>query len=123
MDNEDEDVATERSPLLSQSDSAASNSKPPVTPLVHSPRLIVVLLSFIIFVIMFGAFLTYTPSIRLYEDIICRHYYDNVGGEGYAALNDKIDEQRCKWPKIQEELAIVVGGLQFVDSVPGNLPW
>ena len=65
----------------------------------------------------------FTPSLRVFEDIICHHYYDNMEGEGHIALSGKIDEELCKGPEIQEELAIVMGGLQFAESISGTMTW
>lgn len=120
VDEDEEDAPSERSSLLSQSDSTDSSTEPPLLPLVHSPPYIVALLSVVIFVFMFGSFLMITPFLRVFEDILCHRYYDKIEGAGHVALSGKIDEGLCKGPEIQEELAIIVGGLQFADSVPGN---
>jgi hypothetical protein len=121
-DEDEEDASSERSSLLSRSDSADSGAEPPLLPLVRSSPLIVALLSVVIFVFMFGSCLMITPLLRVFEDIICHRFYDKIEGEGHVALSGKIDEGLCKGPEIQGELAIIVGGLQFADSVPGNAP-
>ena len=69
---------------------------------------------------MFGSFLTIAPGLRIFEDIICRHYYDDIKGAGHISLTGDIDEEFCKGDEVQEELAIVMGGMGFTDSVPGN---
>jgi hypothetical protein len=120
IDDDEEGAPSETSSLLSHSDSMDSNAEPPLLPLVHSPRLIVFMVSLVIFVIMFGAFLIITPSLRVYEDIICHHYYDKMEGGDHVSLSEKIGEELCKEPEIQEELAIIVGGQQIGDSIPGN---
>lgn len=120
VEGDEQDAPSDRSPLLSSSDSAGSSGEPPLLPLVRSPSLIVALMSVVIFIFMFGSFLMVTPYIRVFEDIVCHRYYDKIEGEGHVALNGKIDEGLCKGPEIQEELAIILGGLQFADSVPGN---
>lgn len=69
--------------------------------------------------LMFGNCFLIAPQLRVYEDIICRHYYDEIKGQGHISLTEDIDESLCKIDEIQEELAIVVGGLSLADSVPG----
>lgn len=70
--------------------------------------------------LMFGNYFLVAPQLRVYEDIICRHYYDEIKGQGHIALTEDIDESLCKIDEIQEELAILVGGLSVADSVPGK---
>jgi hypothetical protein len=70
--------------------------------------------------LMCGNYFSVAPQLRVYEDIICRHYYDEIKGQGHIAFTEDIDESLCKIDEIQEELAIVVGGLSVADSVPGN---
>ena len=62
------------------------------------------------------------PQLRVYEDIICRHYYDEIKGQGHIALTEDIDESFCKIDEIQEELAVIMGGLSVVDSIPTERP-
>jgi hypothetical protein len=69
---------------------------------------------------MFGNFFMIAPQLRIYEDIICRHYYDEIKGQGHIALSEDIDESLCKIDEIQEELAVIMGGLSVVESVPGK---
>jgi hypothetical protein len=69
---------------------------------------------------MFGNYFMIAPQLRIYEDIICRHYYDKIEGQGHIALTEDLDESLCKLDEIQEELAVVMGGLSVVDSVPGE---
>jgi hypothetical protein len=70
--------------------------------------------------LMFGNYFLVAPQLRVYEDIICRHYYDEITGQGHIALSEDIDESLCKIDEIQEELTIVMGGLSVADSVPGK---
>jgi MFS family permease len=74
-----------------------------------------------LFVLMLGSYLLTTPQLRVYEDIICRHYYDKIKGEHHVVLTEDIDESLCKIDEIQEELAIVVGGSTVADNVPSLL--
>jgi hypothetical protein len=118
--DDDETSSSERSPLLSPINEPAIETEPSIIPQPHSPLYIVLLITLVVFVFLFGAFLMVTPSLRVYEDIICHHFYDNIEGDGHVGLSGDIDEERCKGPEIQEELAIVMGGMMFADSIPGK---
>lgn len=87
----------------------------PTTPPHLQARHIIARIILVIIVIMFGSSLTGAPHLRIYEDIICHHYYDDIGGTG------KIDEALCKGDEVQEELAMVMGGMEIAISIPGNL--
>jgi hypothetical protein len=88
-------------------------------PKAHSPGVVVGLMSMVVFVIMFGAFLILVPLNRILEDIICHHFYDNIKGEGHIGLSGKIDEKYCKGNEVQGELATILGVQDMVESIPG----
>jgi len=58
------------------------------------------------------------PSMRLYEDIICHHYYDRIQGEGHIGFGTNIDEELCKGDEVQRELNIILAGMRFISMVP-----
>lgn len=60
------------------------------------------------------------PGLRIYEDIICHHYYDHLQGEGHVVLGGKIDESMCKRDDIQNELSIIVAGSHFLEAIPSK---
>lgn len=68
----------------------------------------------------FGAYLMAVPVLRVYEDIICHHYYDRLQGEGYVVFGGDIDESMCKKDDIQNELSILVAGTHFLGAIPGK---
>lgn len=57
------------------------------------------------------------PFIRLYEDIICHHYYNGLQ-EGHIGFDEHIDEDMCKEEEIQEQLNILLAGLQVLMALP-----
>src|ERR1700694_1179004 len=114
MNNHDESTSSERSPLLAATRPAGPGRHGSYIPLVHSPRLVVFLVSCVLFVLMCGNFFMIAPQLRIYEDIICRHYYDTITGQGHVALSQDIDESLCKVDEIQQELAVIMGGLSVV---------
>ncbi|KAJ8067506.1 hypothetical protein OCU04_004849 [Sclerotinia nivalis] len=85
----------------------------------HSPRIIILLLTTIVFIIGFGGYLAWIPSMRIYEDILCHRYYEELQGQGGIGLSSKIDEARCKGDKVQEELNILTAVLETLKSLPG----
>ncbi len=115
-----DEASSERWPLLRPTRPAGPSRQDSFIPQAHSPRFVVFLIFCTLFVLMFGNFFMIAPQLRIYEDIICRHYYDEVKGQGHIALTEDIDESLCKIEEIQEELAYIVGGLSVVDSVPGE---
>ncbi len=99
---------------------------PPSRPYISStvsPRMIIALLFAVIFTLEVGGFLMGVPSMRLMEDIICHHYYNKMKGEGHIGLRDKIDESMCKGEEVQDELNIVLAGLNFVGAIPCTSRW
>jgi MFS family permease len=88
---------------------------------VHSPRLIIGLLTGVLFLLNFGGFVMYMPVTRIYEDIICHHYYDSLIGSAWRPLENPIDESLCKVAPVQAELATVYGGVELATSIPSLL--
>lgn len=86
----------------------------------HSPRIIILLLTTIVFIIGFGGYLAWIPSMRIYEDILCHRHYEELQGQDAIGLSGRIDEARCKGDKVQEELNILTAGLETLKSLPGN---
>jgi hypothetical protein len=72
----------------------------------------------IIFILAFGGYLMAVPSIRLYEDIVCHHFYNGLKGEEHRGFGDVIDEVLCKRDEVQEELNILFAGLHFLGALP-----
>lgn len=63
------------------------------------------------------------PGIRIYEDIICHHYYARQGeGKGFRGLEGDIDEDRCKGLEVQNELSFLLAGLHVVGALPREFP-
>ncbi|OAF55466.1 hypothetical protein VC83_08362 [Pseudogymnoascus destructans] len=54
------------------------------------------LLTGVMFLINFGAYMMTMPQSRIYEDIICHHYYDGLEGTSHPSLDTPIDESLCK---------------------------
>lgn len=60
------------------------------------------------------------PGIRIYEDIICHHYYAKREGEGRIGFEGNIDESLCKGEEVQNELSIIVAGLHVIGAIPSK---
>ncbi|KAF7908746.1 uncharacterized protein EAF01_004501 [Botrytis porri] len=110
----------EESPLLEHSRPSTVG----VNSLIHqtrSPRIIILLLTTIVFIIGVAIYLVWIPSMRIYEDILCHRYYEELQGEGGVGLSSTIDEARCKGDKVQEELNILTAVLETMKALPGML--
>jgi hypothetical protein len=92
MDDYEESTPSERSPLIRPTRPAGPSRQVSLIPQVHSPRFLVFLIFCALFVLMFGSYFLAAPQIRVFEDIICRHYYDEIKGQGHVALSEDIDE-------------------------------
>ncbi|OBT50259.1 hypothetical protein VE04_09772 [Pseudogymnoascus sp. 24MN13] len=90
-------------------------------PTLHDHRLIIALLTGVMFLINLGAYMMTMPQSRIYEDIICHHYYDNLKGTSHLSLDTPIDESLCKVGLGQAELATVFGGLVGATPIPSLL--
>ena len=58
------------------------------------------------------------PSIRLYEDIVCHHFYNGLKGEDHIGFEEEIEEGLCKRDEVQEQLNILFAGLQLLGALP-----
>lgn len=87
----------------------------------HSPRVITGIVLVILFILGFGGYLMAVPGIRIYEDIICHHYYAKREGEGSIGFQGNIDERLCKGEEVQNELSVVVAGLHVIGAIPSLL--
>lgn len=119
----EDEQSHEEDPLLSNGSLRRTTSHSHVSFVhqIHSPRIIISLLFTIIFILASGGFLMGVPSIRLYEDIICHHYYESLEGEGHIGLEGDIDESLCKVDEVQNELNILLAVLHFLGAIPGML--
>ncbi|KAF7951967.1 uncharacterized protein EAE97_001464 [Botrytis byssoidea] len=108
----------EESPLLDQSRLTTVDTHSVILQ-THSPRIIILLLTTIVFIIGFGIYLTWIPSMRIYEDILCHRYYEELQGQSGVGPSSTIDEARCKGDKIQEELNILTAVLETLKALPG----
>lgn len=113
------DESTENEPLLPGSRQRQRKLSVSVLPTLHNPRLIIALLTGVMFLVNFGAYMMTMPSYRIYEDIICRHYYDSLSGPLHLSLDTPIEEELCKVGPVQAELATVIGGIFVASSIPG----
>jgi hypothetical protein len=84
----------------------------------HSRRVIITILCTIVFTLGFGSFLMGIPGIRLYENIICHHYYNKLEGDARIRLDGEIAEDKCKIEPVQEELNILLAGAHFLGAIP-----
>jgi hypothetical protein len=67
----------------------------------------------VIFVIDFGNFLTVSAQLAVFEDIICRDYYENPRD------GNSIGDDRCQVDAVQTELALVTGWQDAFATIPG----
>lgn len=72
-----------------------------------------------LFVDGLGYFMSLAPQTRLFEDIVCRQYYEwdrsGPGGAGGPS------EEMCKDPAVQDVVARLFGWQTFFDGIPGLL--
>lgn len=61
------------------------------------------------------------PGLRLWEDIICHHYYNDLEGEGHIGFDGHIDEESCKVDEVQNQMNIFLAVLGFLGVIPGRL--
>ncbi|CCD44531.1 hypothetical protein BofuT4_P054320.1 [Botrytis cinerea T4] len=118
-------LSDEETPLLSpppQRSIYASFSRPfrSIFSQAQSPSSITAIVLVTLFWFEFGAYLMAVPVLRVYEDIICHHYYDRLQGEGHVVFGGDIDESMCKKDDIQNELSILVAGTHFLGAIPGK---
>jgi hypothetical protein len=72
----------------------------------------------LITLIIFGGGLMAVPSIRLYEDIICHHFYNGLEGKDHIGFEEEIEEGLCKRDDVQEQMNILFAGLHFLGALP-----
>jgi hypothetical protein len=60
------------------------------------------------------------PALRIYEDIICHHYYENMEGEGHIGFQGDIDESLCKGDEVQNQLNVLLGVYHFLAAISGK---
>ena len=117
----DDERENEDDPLLLGSNSLPTKWQSPLRfRRSTSTRVIIALIYSMVFILTLGGFLTIVPSLRLYEDIICRHYYNDLKGEGHIGLEEEIDEGMCKDDKVQNELNTLVAVAGFLSAVVGT---
>ncbi|KAI9743931.1 MAG: hypothetical protein M1818_002665 [Claussenomyces sp. TS43310] len=121
IESEDGNGYNEHSPLL-PSDRRESFRHTPVVLQAHSPMAIISILSVTIFVIMCGSFLIAVPQARVFEDIICHHYYGRMARSSKTVFIGPIDESLCKGDEVQSELAMLMGVLEMLNNIPGVWP-
>lgn len=80
---------------------------------VESPRAVLILASVIKFAVMLSGAMVLLPFFRVLEDAFChRHFGDTSPGF--------IEEQRCKVPEVQKDLAFLMGWLMLVTGLVGE---
>ncbi|KAI8963498.1 MFS general substrate transporter [Daldinia sp. FL1419] len=140
--DDDENIITERTPLMGTSGSLGikgvpasastpalkpGRSRPPTSassipspditvPLRHKPNLILRLCYLIVFVGSLAGGFQQIPMTRIYEDILCREYYGKS-----PASDEPIDEGLCKKDAIQSELALLFAFLEALNAGIGCL--
>jgi len=112
LDHEDEEDA----PLLP--DLLHMRNHTPSVPFyqTRSRRAITLIIFLVIFMFAFGSALVVVPSIRLYEDIVCHHYYNGLQGDRHRGFDDKIEEHLCKVKEVQQDLNILFAGMHFLGA-------
>ncbi|CCD34755.1 hypothetical protein BofuT4_P101590.1 [Botrytis cinerea T4] len=108
----------EESPLLDHLRPTTATDTHSLIHQTHSPRIIISLLTAIVFIIGFGGYLAWIPSMRIYEDILCHRYYEER--RGGVGLSSTIDEARCKGDEVQEELNILTAVMETLKALPGR---
>lgn len=64
--------------------------------------------------------MAWISSIRIYEDIMCRHYYEELLGQGGIGPSSTIDEAKCKGDEVQKGLNILTAVLETLKMLPGK---
>lgn len=111
-------------PLLADAEvpeSVASEPSPSPTPPVkktgrHSPQVFVFLCLVAILAFDFGAYLNIAPQTRIFEDIVCREYYDKHEPGRFGP--GEIPEEQCKVKHVQAEVAFVQAMMSSFDAIP-----
>ncbi|KAM3469584.1 hypothetical protein MY5147_006941 [Beauveria neobassiana] len=77
----------------------------------HHRRLVLSIVLISVVAADFGNALSLAPQLKLYESLICGRIF------GRVAAND--DDLICKSPRVQSELAILIGWKDTFDQIPG----
>ena len=128
------DNITEQTPFISQASAAnvsptheAPKKASPIAwlgravPRAQEPSTIVFILCLSIFLSSASGGFQNMPMTRIFEDILCRQYYDQIHSH-----NEPIDEEMCKVDAIQSRLAYlfaIMNSLNAGVSVVAALPW
>ncbi|KAJ5157218.1 uncharacterized protein N7482_008318 [Penicillium canariense] len=100
---QDSERPTQETPLLgSRRHDAIPDASP--APLSHAQLRLLILVCISIVAADFGSSLTLAPQISIFESLICRRI-----GTG----------DNCKSPKVQGELAFLIGWKETIDQLPG----
>ena len=73
----------------------------------------------LVFLFDFSGSLTGASTLRIYESILCRSYY-NIADPSQIDDGGVVDERLCKIDPVQEELAALTGWESFFDTLPGE---
>jgi hypothetical protein len=96
-------------------------------PKAWSPNSIIAILCVVIFIGSAADGFQNMSSTRIFEDILCRKYYDQIRSkDGGGGGDEPIDEAMCKVDAIQSELAYlfaIMSSLNAAFSVLAALPW
>lgn len=84
----------------------------------HNPTVFVALCVLMVFAFDFGAYLNIAPQTRIFENIVCRNYYDKHE-PGQFPPGD-IPEDQCKIKSVQAEVAFVQGLMSSFDAIPSK---
>ena len=79
----------------------------------------VIVIWLMLFIDGLGYFMSMAPQTRLFEDIVCRQFYqwDSSGLSGTGGPS----EAMCKDPAVQDVVARLFGWQTFFDGIPGLL--
>ncbi|KAF3938114.1 hypothetical protein ABW19_dt0207956 [Dactylella cylindrospora] len=111
------DAPETQQPRIVENDDA---TPPQISHTARKALPIIILAVVIIFVFDFANMLIQTPMIRIYEEIICRKYFDSQKSSLYPA-GTEIPEDECKIAPVQRELALIMGMEPVFDAIPSIL--
>ncbi|KAF3904137.1 hypothetical protein AA313_de0204041 [Arthrobotrys entomopaga] len=80
----------------------------------------IILFIVILFVFDFADSMFQAPIVRIYEDIICRNYFD-IHQPEMNHSGRQIPEEQCKIAPVQKELALIRGMEPVFDAIPSLL--
>lgn len=122
--DDDDETANESSPLLAAGTSSSRDRPSSIAPSVapNHPKFlrVVIMCVLLAFLLDFGDSLQRAPMMRIFEDAICRKYYEALGStiKPRIDLSLPIPEDDCKIPPVQGELAM----LKALDMTFASLP-